>query len=83
MGVKIVYVLLGIFLAGVLNAMYSVFIMFFTVFLFGWKGEPFDTIQSWVIAILAIATSFALIYKIWPRNSPKHTPEIPPESTAN
>jgi hypothetical protein len=81
MGSRILCVLLAIFLAGVFNTIYSVFIMFFTVFLLGWKGELFETIQSGVIGVLAIATSVALTYKIWPRHASAAAPENVPEAS--
>ena len=67
MATKILYVLLGLFLVGVLNIVYSFFVMFVTIFLMGIENELFLTIQSYVIFALAAVTAFALIYKIWPK----------------
>lgn len=46
--------------------------MFFAGFIFGWEGEPLNTLQSWIIAVLPITTSLALTYKIWPSDTTKH-----------
>ena len=69
MATKILYGVLGLFLVGVFNTIYSVLIMFFTVFLFGIENETFKKIQSVIILLLAAVTSFALIYRIWPRSA--------------
>jgi hypothetical protein len=67
MATKIFHIVLGIFLVGVFNVVYSVFIMFFTGFVFGIKNELFRQVESWLIFVLAVVTSCILIFRIWPR----------------
>ena len=71
MATKIIYVVLGVFLVGVLNLVYSFFVMFVTIYLLGIENELFLSIQSYIIFALAAITSFFLIYKIWPRPAQK------------
>ena len=78
MATKILYVLLGIFLVGVFNIVYSFFVMFLTIFLLGIENELFLQLQSYAIFALAAISAFALVYKIWPRETSK-APQI--EST--